>query len=421
MKAWVTYALCALFALTGQVFSASQSSTGGINAPEQREKPYVVLVSLDGFRADYLDRFRLPNLARVMKRGARAKWMNPVFPSLTFPNHYSLVTGLHPDKHGIVSNSFYDPARRQKYAMHDGPAVTDGTWYRGEPIWVTAETQGMVAACYFWPGSEAAIGGVRPTFVMPYDDDAPNDARVRRVLEWLRLPPDRRPHLITLYFSELDTTSHRNPLNSPNIERAARSLDATLGVLIDGIDALSFGSQVNLVITADHGMVETSRNRTITIESLVDLSGIEHTFDGPVSSFHVAGGDLARARKLRDDLNARLRNGRAYLRDELPDRYHYSADPRAGDVVVIMEEAWALKRATAKLVQFGNRGAHGWDPAAPAMRAVFLAMGPTINPGLVIDPVDNVDVYPFMTELLGLRAAPGIDGQPGRIGSMVRK
>ena len=407
--------LCAL-ALAG-----AQAGSGGVNAPEQREKPYLILVSLDGFRADYLDRFRLPNLGRVMKRGVRAKWMNPVFPSLTFPNHYSLVTGLHPEKHGIVGNSFYDPARRQKYAMHEGAAVTDGTWYRGEPIWVTAETQGMVAACYFWPGSEAAIGGVRPTFVTPYDDDAPNDERVRQVLQWLRLPPDQRPHLITLYFSEVDTASHRNSLNSPNVERAARSLDAMIGVLIDGIDALPFGRYVNLVITSDHGMVETSRSRTITIESLVDLSGIEHTFDGPVSSFHVAGGDLTRAQKLRDDLNARLRNGRAYLREELPERYHYAADPRAGDVVVVMEEAWTLRRATSKLVQFGNRGAHGWDPAVPAMRAVFLAMGPTIKPGLVIDPVDNVDVYPFMTELLGLRATPGIDGRSGRIAFIVQK
>ena len=216
-------ALCVLCAsvfvfLCALALAGAQAGTGGVNTPEQREKPYLILVSLDGFRADYLDRFRLPNLGRVMKRGARAKWMNPVFPSLTFPNHYSLVTGLHPEKHGIVGNSFYDPARRQRYAMHEGAAVTDGTWYRGEPIWVTAETQGMVAACYFWPGSEAAINGVRPTFFMPYDEDTPNDERVKRTLDWLRLPADRRPHVITLYFSELDTASHRNALDSPRIE-----------------------------------------------------------------------------------------------------------------------------------------------------------------------------------------------------------
>ena len=418
-------ALCVLCAsvfvfLCALALAGAQAGTGGVNAPEQREKPYLILVSLDGFRADYLDRFRLPNLGRVMKRGARAKWMNPVFPSLTFPNHYSLVTGLHPEKHGIVGNSFYDPARRQKYAMHEGAAVTDGTWYRGEPIWVTAETQGMVAACYFWPGSEAAINGVRPTFFMPYDEDTPNDERVKRALDWLRLPADRRPHVITLYFSELDTASHRNALDSPRIESAARSLDTSIGALIDGIDALPFGSQVNLVITSDHGMVDTSWSRSIAIESVVDLSGVVQTFVGPVTSFHVAGNDATRAGKLRDDLNARLRHGRAYLRAELPERYHFAADPRAGDVVVVMDEPWTLKRAAAKLVQIGRRGAHGWDPAVPAMRAIFVAMGPEIRAGTVIDPIDNVDVYPFMTELLGLRPANGIDGQSGRIAAMVK-
>ena len=244
---------------------------------------------------------------------------------------------------------------------------------------------------------------------------------VRQVLQWLRLPPDQRPHLITLYFSEVDTASHRNSLNSPNVERAARSLDAMMGVLIDGIDALPFGRYVNLVITPDDGMVETSRSRTITIESLVDLSGIEHTFDGPVSSFHVAGGDLTRAQKLRDDLNARLRNGRRTSARSSPSGITTPQTPAPA----MWSWSWRSvdhEAATAKLVQFGNRGAHGWDPAVPAMRAVFLAMGPTIKPGLVIDPVDNVDVYPFMTELLGLRrATPGIDGRSGRIAFIVQK
>ena len=399
---------------------AAQSGSGGVNRAEHLDKPYVVLVSLDGFRADYLDRFRLPNLARIMKRGVRAKWMNPVFPTLTFPNHYSLVTGLHPQKHGIVSNSFYDPVRREKYVMHEDEVVTDGSWYRGEPIWVTAETQGMVAACYFWPGSEAAIKGVRPTFAMRYDEKVPNRARVRRALEWLQLPPEQRPHMITLYFSELDTASHRNRLESREIERAAQSLDSAIGSLLNGIDALPVAGQVNLVITSDHGMVETGRSRTITVESLVTLSGVEHTFDGAVTSFHIAGRETTRAAKLRDDLNARLQHGRAYLREELPQRFQYRDDPRAGDVIVLMGEPWMLRRAGLRTLRPGRWGMHGWDPALPSMRAIFLAMGPRIRAGAVIEPVDNVDVYPFMSELLGLRPAEGIDGRTGQISEMVR-
>lgn len=400
--------------LAALVLGAGQRGTDGINRPDQRDQPYLILVSLDGFRADYLDRFELPNLRRVMKRGARAKWMNPVFPTLTFPNHYSLATGLHPEHHGIVGNSFFDPARKQKYSMSDEATVSDGTWYRGEPIWVTAETQGMVAACYFWPGSQAVIKGVLPTFMKVYDGKVPNDTRVRTVLEWLRLPPDRRPHMITLYFSELDTASHDGPMDSPEIEWAAQSLDRSVGSLLDGIDALPIRDRINLLITSDHGMVATSAAQAIPIESVADLTGVEAIFDGPVTSLHL-GGDLAKATELRDQINARLQHGRAWLRQDLPERFHYRADPRGGDVVVVMEEGWTLRRATGKPPRFERWGAHGWDPGMPSMRAVFLAMGPGIRAGVTVDPVDNVDVYPLMTELLGLRRAAGIDGRAGRI------
>ena len=356
-----------------------------------------------------------------MKRGARAKWMKPVFPTLTFPNHYSLVTGLHPGHHGIVNNSFFDPARKQKYSMSDEVTVTDGTWYRGEPIWVTAETQGMVAACHFWPGSQAAIKGVLPTFVKAYDGKVPNDTRVRTVLEWLRLPPDRRPHMITLYFSEVDTASHDGPLDSPEVEKAAQSLDRSVGLLLDGIDALPVRDRINVLITSDHGMVDASAAQAIPIESLVDLTGVEATFDGPVTSLHVTGGDRARATELRDRLNARLEHGHAYLRQELPERFHYRTDPRGGDVIVVMEESWRLTRAGGKPPRRERWGAHGWDNALPSMRATFLAMGPGIRAGVTVDEVENVDVYPLMTELLGLRAAAGIDGRAGRIGASIRK
>ena len=415
-------ALCgALFLLLCTLALPAQSGTGGINAPQHRNKPYLILVSLDGFRADYLDRFTLPNLARVMARGARAKWMNPVFPTLTFPNHYSLVTGLHPEHHGIVGNSFYDPARRKKYVMHEEDAVRDASWYRGEPIWVTAELQGMVAACFFWPGSEAAIKGVRPTFWMKYDEDVSNRARVRRVVEWLTLPAERRPHVITLYFSELDTASHRNRMESRDIEKAARSLDSTIGALLSGIDALPIGRQVNLLITSDHGMVETGSANTVVLDSLVSLSGVEQTFDGAVTNLHVSGGDIRRATTLRDEINQRLQHGRAYLRQELPERFQYRDDPRAGDVIVVMEEGWLLRRRGVRSWRPGRWGMHGWDPALPSMRAIFLALGPDVRAGTVIDAVDNVDVYPFMTELLGLQPAAAIDGRPGRIRAMLAK
>lgn len=379
------------------------------------DRPYLVLVSFDGFRADYVDRFDLPHLRRVIQRGARAAGMTPVFPSLTFPNHYSLATGLYPEHHGIIENTFYDPGRNQTYSMREQQSVGDGTWYGGEPIWVTAETQETRAACFFWPGSEAPIKGVRPTYWTRYDGAIPNDARVSAVLDWLRLPEERRPHVVTLYFSELDSASHRNPLDSPAIERAARSLDRSLGRLVDGIDRLPISNRVYLLLTSDHGMVDTSAAQAVALRSIVDPAEVKVGYEGPVTGLHVPGGS-GRARRIADRINARLRHGRAYVRQEVPERHHYRANPRIGDVVIIMDEPWTIAARTPLISLIRDRwGHHGWDAALPSMRALFVLAGPGIAPATTIPEVENVDVYPLMTELLGLRAADGIDGRPGRI------
>jgi predicted AlkP superfamily pyrophosphatase or phosphodiesterase len=396
--------------------SGLPAGRGGINRVEQQEKPYLILISFDAFRADYLDRFDLPNFRRVMQRGVRARALIPVFPTLTFPNHYSLVTGLTPERHGIVANSFYDPERRQTYRIRDTAAVGDGTWYRGEPLWVTAETQGMVSACFFWPGSEAAIKGVRPTFWTKYDGTVPNTARIDRALEWLRLPPDRRPHLITLYFGDLDSASHDGPLDAPAVAHAATMLDGLLGRLLDGIDALPIRDGIYLLLTSDHGMVETSVSKTIMLNSLIDTSRLQTAFGGPVASLHLKSRDAEEARMVRDQVNARLEHGRAYLRDEVPEGHHYRADPRIGDVVIVMEESWSVETSILAKIPIRKRwGTHGWDPEFPSMHGIFVVAGPGIDAGVTIAPVRNIDVYPLMTELLGLRPAARLDGEAGRI------
>lgn len=409
--------------------AATQSTgSGGTNRPEHRDKPYVILVSLDGFKAEYLDRFELPQLRRVMQRGARAKAMVPVFPTLTFPNHYSLVTGLHPGRHGIVNNRFYDPELKRAYAYTDPKAVVDPIWYRGEPIWVSAEKQGMVSACFFWPGSEAPVQGVRPTIWNKYDGAIPNEARVATVLEWLQLPEERRPHIITLYFSELDSASHDTHLEDDQIEQAARSLDGAIGQLMDGVDALPIRDRVYLVITSDHGMANTSAAQTVRLDSILDpadYADIVASFGGPVASLHVKGG-LSRARKLVERINAKLARGRAYLRTEMPDRFQYHRDPRAGDIVVVMDASWVMvtsrpSSSAGKDERGEHWGQHGWDNTFPSMRAAFLVMGPGIRPGALVGEVNNVDVYPFLTELLGIQPAPDIDGRAGVISSLVRR
>jgi predicted AlkP superfamily pyrophosphatase or phosphodiesterase len=425
-------ALLCLIAVSGRVSSLERRAlaqpaapvaqgSGGINRPEHLAKPSLVLVSFDGFRADYLDRLTLPNFRRIMARGVRAQAMRPVFPAITFPNHYSLVTGLYPGHHGIVENTFFDPVRNAAYSFRDQATVTDGTWYGGEPIWVTGERQGMVTACFFWPGSEAAIKGVRPTLWNKYDGGVPNSARVATVLEWLRMPDARRPHVITLYFSDVDSASHRGPIESPDVEKAVMAMDAALGTLLDGIDALPDRDRLILLLTSDHGMANTSAAQTMQLGSLVDTSNIRPSFSGPVAGLHVAGG-LESARRVRDQLNAKLTHGRAYLRQDLPERYHLRETPRAGDVIVVMDEGWTMATSvlTRALIQ-DTWGQHGWAPDVESMRAIFLIAGPGIKKGVTIPEVENVDVYPLMTELLGLKPAAGIDGRAGRISALIRE
>ena len=400
---------------------ATLQGSGGVNRPEHRATPHIVLVSLDGVRADYLDTRDVPNIRRVAQRGARAKAMSPVFPSVTFPNHYSLVTGLYPEHHGIPGNAFYDPARKETYALGNRKTVIDGTWYRGEPIWVTAEMQGMVAACFFWPGSEAAIRGVRPTLWKEFNARTPNDERVQTVLGWLGLPAEKRPHLVTLYFSDVDSASHAGTLNAPRVADALRRVDDAIGKLVAGIDALPIRQSVYLLITSDHGMAETTAKHQIRLDSLVDTGEIEQVFGGPVASIHVKADhgstrSAALARRMRDQINGKLQHGRAYLRRDVPARHHFRNDPRIGDIVIIMDAAWSIVvsprvvQAVTDVVRPDRWGAHGWDPAFPSMHAIFVAMGPHIRPGTTLPTVNNVDVYPLMTTLLGLRAPPTIDG-----------
>lgn len=397
------------------------AGSAGSNRSEHHGKPHVLLVSLDGLKPAYLDRFDLPNLRRIAERGTRARSMIAVFPTLTFPNHYSLVSGVHPETHGLVGNSFWDPRRQQAFSLGTSEAVTDGTWYLAEPLWVTAERQGMVTACFFWPGSEAAIRptgapdtapGIRPTIWNTYDGSVPNDERVRTVLEWLSRPDERRPHFVTLYFSELDSAQHDGPLDDPRVEAAAQSLDRSMGLLLDGIDQLAIRGRLYLVVTSDHGMVETSREQAIPLDTIIDMNEVARGYSGPVVNLHLK--DASRAAALRDQLNAGLRNGRAYLRDEVPEEFHYRANPRIGDIVVIMDEAWtALTRPSSR--EGDRRGMHGWSPFLPSMHALFMIAGPGIRAGGVVPEVRNVDVYPLLIELLQLRPAPGIAGRPGHI------
>jgi predicted AlkP superfamily pyrophosphatase or phosphodiesterase len=375
------------------------------NSPEQQAKPYVVLVSLDGFRYDYVAKYTAPNIAAMMKRGSSAPdGMYPVYPSVTFPSHLSIITGLYPEHHGIVANSFYDPARQQRYTYADRSTVTDGTWYSGVPLWSLAEQNKMRSACFFWPGSEAEIAGKRPSYYVAFDPLVPNDQRVAQVLAWLRLPPAERPHFITLYMAEVDGAGHAFGPDSQQVADAVKSLDAEVGKLIAGLDATHL--PVDLVVLADHGM-DSTRGNWINLDQLADLSHFktDGSFMYPPSE--------AEAAKAYQSLTGASDKFKVYRRADVPAGLHFDSNPRAGDPIVVSTGPFAIRAHTPGPGE-PNRpppvGQHGYDPRLlPTMKALFVAMGPDIRAGITVPPFENVNVYPLIAQILAL-PIPKIDG-----------
>ena len=403
---------------------AAAQDTEGINDPSVAGRPYVVLVSFDGFRPDYLDRFPTPSFDRLAEAGARAALV-PVFPSLTFPAHYSIATGLYPEHHGVVANRFYDPERDDEFDYRDRADAQDGSWWGGEPIWVTAENQGMVAAAVFFPGTEAAIRGVRPTEWRPYDGSVPNRERVRTVLDWLARPPETRPHLTTLYFSLVDSAGHRLGPDAEEMAASVRGADALLGDLLDGVRALPHGDRVVVIVVSDHGMATVEPARRQSLPAAAAGDGVRAIPTGPAVSLHVA--DPARRRPIRDAINETVRDARAYLREETPAHLHARASRRLGDVIVIPETGvmvdvrggvQGLRSGAARLVEY-PAGSHGWDPHVPAMHGILVAAGPGIARGARLPPLESVHVYPLIADLLGLTPPDDLDGRLDAVAALL--
>jgi predicted AlkP superfamily pyrophosphatase or phosphodiesterase len=416
-KSAATTALLAFFTLfLVACTSLPATDTRPSSTADAATPPPVLLVSIDGFRADYLDLGITPNLARLTVEGVQAEWMNPSFPSLTFPNHYSIVTGLRPDRHGIVHNSMQD-TELGDFSLGKRDAVSDGRgWDDGLPVWVCVENAGLPAATLFWPGTEAAIGGVQATRWLPFDAKMPADARVDTVLGWLGEPVATRPRFATLYFEVLDTAGHNHGPDSPEAHAAIREVDTAIGRLLDGLDARGLASQVNLVVVSDHGMATVAPDQYVLIEDLVDPSDAKMVTAGQSVGFAPKPG---RTRAAEAQLLGAHEHYDCWRKGELPERWHYGNHARVPPIVCQMHEgwdairsAWAASRSTT-----ANRGSHGFDPALPSMRAIFLARGPAFREHATVPAFDNVDVYPLLMKLIGLEPAAN-DGDDDAMGTL---
>ena len=391
--------------------------SGGTNDPAWRAAPVVVLVSFDGFRPDYLDRHPTPNFDRVAAAGVRAEGLIPAFPTLTFPNHYSIATGMYPGRHGLVGNTMMDPSFGATYSMRDREAVGDGRWYGGEPIWVTAETQGMTTASYFWVGTEAPVQGLRPTRWKRYDGSVPYEARVDSALAWLDRPAVERPHLVLLYFDAVDSVGHRYGPDSPEVAAAVTRVDAVLGRLLDGIAARPIRDRTNVVLVSDHGMAQPDAAQRVVVTDYVDLPDDVQTMTaGPELMLWL---DEAVADSLDAILDASLPPSvRSYTRDELPARWHFADSPRIPPLVLVAE-----RPALVGLPRHFERpwgGVHGYAPEDSTMHGLFLAAGPDIAQAGKIGAFENVHLYPFLATLLGLRPNPDVDGEARVLGSLLK-
>ena len=378
--------------------------------PVRDPQPTVILISLDGFRYDYLNLYRPPNLKALAGRGVRAGWMTPSFPSKTFPNHYTIATGLYPQNHGIVENNIYDAGFDAVFTLSDRGEVENPRWWLGEPIWVTAEKQGQKSASIFYPGTEGAIAGVRPTFWKTYDSKMSNNARVDTLLSWLDLPRDQRPTFLALYFSDTDDAGHEFGPLSRQTRKAALKVDEDIGYLVRGLKAREIFNQVNIIIVSDHGMATVRRSNAILLDDLFDASLAARIFwtREIVSIFPKAGKEDEIYQTLKRKLPPQAR---VYRKAEMPARFHYSQSPRIAPLLVLPAEGWILtnREAFAEMKSKGElngvRGGHGYDNRLPSMRAIFIAHGPAFKKGRVVAPFENIQVYNIMARILGLKPA----------------
>jgi alkaline phosphatase D len=370
------------------------------------QESYVLLVSFDGFRYDHAEHYKLPHFLQLAKEGATAPFMRPSYPSKTFPNHYTLVTGLYPGNHGLVDNAFYDREKQVFYRTNNRDIVEDASFYGGTPIWQHAQNNGLRSASYFWVGSEAPVQGKYPDIYKIYDHDFPNDQRIDSVFSWFALPKKERPNIVTLYFSIVDSESHDFGPNSEENHQTLLEADRLLGRLMEGIQ--QSGLPINLIVVSDHGMYEMKYD----VDTYIDLGDLI-TFprdavkmSNSETHIHLYVNDPDDTGWIYDRLKSQEKNYKVYLRDEIPALWHYSSNPRIGDLLLVAGPGHAFRVASRN----ETYGTHGFDPyTVPEMGAIFYAWGPNIKPGSSVPGFQNIHVFPFMCRILGIEP-PECDG-----------
>jgi alkaline phosphatase D len=374
-----------------------------------QEKPYVILVSFDGFRWDYCNNAFTPTFDSIEANGVRAKSLKPSFPTKTFPNHYTIATGLYPDNHGIVHNEFYDPVKKQIYKVADRTKVQDGYFYSGTPIWNLAEKQGVKSASFFWVGSEADIQNRQASYWKEYEHNFPFKQRVDTVLKWLNLPEQERPHLILLYFHEPDSHGHEYGPDSEEIKEKVQYLDSILSYLAQSLNRLEYKDKINIITTSDHGMSNVSNNKTVVLKNYINDNWLIRILgSNPIYN-------LSYKKEFKDsilDALKKIEHIHFWEREDIPERLHYGKNNRIGDISIVADSSWSIVLNKSDNINY--KGAHGYNNDNLDMHAIFYATGPAFKKGYAAPELLNIDIYPLIAHILTLKIGD-IDGDLDRI------
>lgn len=409
MKQCALFFLCFLYTAIafGQTDTVQKIVPGRKNSIEQQKKPYVILISADGFRYDYAQKYQATHLLALSNDGVKATSMIPSYPSVTFPNHYALVSGLYPSHSGLVNNSFYDRDRKDFYNMSNKAKVSDGTWYGGSPLWVIAEQQHLLSASFYWVASEAAIQNITPTYYYVYNEKIDIHNRINTVVNWLKLPAEDRPHLITFYFPQVDHAGHSFGPDAPETAHEVHFVDSAVNELNKAVKTT--GLDVNFVFVSDHGMTKVDKEHPIGIPAAIDTSKFIVSGDGILVELYAK--DKASIPTTYEQLKAEANDYDVYLKTNIPAKLHYAQTDdwhnRIGDILLIPRYPKVFNLYAKKT----HLGWHGYDPAVVKdMHATFFAWGPAFKPHTTIPAFQNVDVFNLIKNILGLKYTGKVDG-----------
>ena len=364
--------------------------------------PTVILISLDGFRWDYLSKTDTPNLDILVENGVTSESFVPVFPSETFPNHLSIVTGCYPENHGILSNNMYDQEWDAEYYIgENSEPVKEGRWYDAEPIWVTAENQGNLTGTYFWPGSEAEIHGTRPSYYGVYDGNISREDRVKKILEWIDLPKESRPVFMTLYFSDVDSWGHNIGPDAIVINSVIEEIDESIGLLVSGLNKREILDNINIIITSDHGMSQLSRDRVIFLDDYMNINDVRMVDWSPVAMILPEDDSIVSVYSNLYEAHPQMS---VFKKEDVPARLHFNNHRRIPPIICIAADGWSISTRD----YFDDNpykytgGEHGYDPINKSMHGIFIARGPGLKEGLTVDSFSIIHIYEVIAHILDI-------------------